>query len=54
MTETPITVQRTEDRPTAIKPVKFENLAERVNKMFEAVAERAYQIFEGQWPNLGP
>ena len=47
MTETPITVQRTEDRPTAIKPVKSENLAERVNKMFETVAERAYHIFEG-------
>src|SRR6476619_1856084 len=46
MAETPITVQRAEERPAAIHPVKSESLAERMNKMFETVAKRAYQIFE--------
>jgi HSP20 family protein len=46
-------VQRAEEKPMAIHPVKFENLAERVNKMFESVAQRAYQIFEGNGRNWG-
>lgn len=46
MAETPITVQREEERPAAIHPVKSENLVERMDKMFETVAQRAYQIFE--------
>ena len=46
-------VQRAEEKPMAIHPVKFENLAERVNKMFERVAQRAYQIFEGNGRNWG-
>jgi len=40
------TIQRTDEKPAAIQPVKFENLAEQVNKMFETVAQRAYEIFE--------
>ncbi len=46
-------VQRAEEKPMAIHPVKFENLAERVNKMFESVAQRAYQIFDGNGRNWG-
>ena len=46
-------VRREEEKPAAIHPVKFENLAERVNKMFETVAQRAYQIFEGNGRTLG-
>jgi len=46
-------VQRAEEKPMAIHPVKFENLAGRVNKMFESVANRAYQIFEGNGRNWG-
>ena len=46
-------VQRAEEKPTAIHPVKFDNLAERVNAMFESVAQRAYQIFEGNGRTRG-
>jgi hypothetical protein len=46
-------LQRTEEKPATIQLVKFENLAERVNKMFESVANRAYQIFEGNGRNWG-
>lgn len=46
-------VQRAEEKPMAIHPVKFENLAEKANKMFESVAKRAYQIFEGSGRNWG-
>lgn len=46
-------VQRAEEKTTAIHPVKFENMAERVNKMFENVAKRAYEIFEGNGRNWG-
>jgi HSP20 family protein len=46
-------VQRAEEKPMAIHPVKFENLAEGINKMFERVAQRAYQIFEGNGRNWG-
>lgn len=47
MAETATAVQRTEARPVLIHPVKNDSLAERVNQMFETVANRAYQIFEG-------
>jgi HSP20 family protein len=46
-------LQRTEEKPAAIHPVKFENLAEQVNKMFMTVAERAYEIFEGNGRAFG-
>lgn len=45
--------QRTEDKPATIHPVKFENLAERVNNLFQTVAKRAYEIFEGNGRSLG-
>jgi HSP20 family protein len=36
-----------EEKPATIQLVKFENLAERVNHLFQTVANRAYEIFEG-------
>jgi HSP20 family molecular chaperone IbpA len=33
--------------------VKFEKLVERVNNMFETVARRAYEIFEGKGRTIG-
>ncbi len=33
--------------------MKFENLAERVNNLFQTVAKRAYEIFEGNGRILG-
>lgn len=38
-------VQRAED-PTALKPVTFESLIDRVNDVFNAITRRAYEIFE--------
>lgn len=46
-------LQRTEDKPTTIQPMKFENLAERVNDLVQTVAKRAYEIFEGKGRTLG-
>jgi HSP20 family protein len=46
-------LQRTEEKPATIQPVKFENLAERVNNLFQTVAKRAYQIFEGNGRTFG-
>ena len=45
--------QRTEEKPATIQPVKFENVAERVNNLFQTVAKRAYEIFEGNGRILG-
>jgi HSP20 family protein len=53
MAETSTTVQRTGEKPAAIHPVKFEKLVERVNNMFETVAKRAYEIFEGKGGTIG-
>jgi HSP20 family protein len=53
MAEKPIAVQHAEEKLATIHPVKFENLAERVNKMFESVAKRAYEIFEGKGRSFG-
>lgn len=33
--------------PTTVKPFKVESLAAHVNAMFDAIARRAYEIFEG-------
>jgi HSP20 family protein len=46
-------LQRTEEKPATIQPVKFENPAERVNNLFQTVANRAYQIFEGNGRTFG-
>jgi HSP20 family protein len=51
MAETSTTVQRTGEK--SIRPVKFEKLVERVNNMFETVARRAYEIFEGKGRTIG-
>lgn len=53
MAETATAIQRAEEKAAAIYPVTFENLAERVNKMFEAVSKRAYEIFEVNGRNRG-
>jgi HSP20 family protein len=45
--------QLLEEKVAVIHPVKFENLAENVNKMFETVAKRAYQIFESNGRTFG-
>jgi len=46
MPETGTVTKRIEDT-AAIKPVKPENLAEKVNSIFESIARRAFEIFEG-------
>lgn len=51
MAETSITVQRAEDKPVTITPI--ERLMDRVNKLSEAIRQRAYQIFEGSGHGLG-
>ncbi|HEY6902795.1 MAG TPA: Hsp20 family protein [Candidatus Acidoferrales bacterium] len=33
--------------PTTAKPVTFENAFDRANAIFEAISQRAYEIFEG-------
>jgi HSP20 family protein len=53
MAETSTTVQRTGEKSAAIHPVKFDKLVERVNNMFETVAKRAYEIFEGKGRTIG-
>jgi HSP20 family molecular chaperone IbpA len=45
--------QRTEEKAATIQPVKFENLAERVNNLLQTVAKRAYEIFEGNGRPFG-
>jgi len=35
-------------QPANVMPMPFENLFERANSMFDAIARRAYEIFEGR------
>jgi len=35
-------------QPANVTPMPFENLFERANSMFDAIARRAYEIFEGR------
>jgi HSP20 family protein len=51
MAETTVTVQRAEEKRVAITPI--ERLMDRVNKLSEAITQRAYQIFEGSGHGLG-
>lgn len=44
-------VQRVEEKPVRVTPV--ENLMDRVNKMSQAIAQRAYEIFEGNGRKFG-
>ena len=48
---TSVAVQRAEEKPVAITPV--ENLMDRVNKMSQAITQRAYEIFEGNGRRFG-
>jgi hypothetical protein len=45
MAETAAVTKRTEE-PSTIRPVRPENLVERVNTIFESIARRAFAIFE--------
>jgi HSP20 family protein len=45
--------QRTEEKPITIKPVKWETLSEHVNKIFDLIAKRAYELFDGNGRTLG-
>ena len=51
MAEASITVQRAEGKPVAITPI--ERLMDRINKLSEAITQRAYQIFEGRGHGSG-
>jgi HSP20 family protein len=53
MTETATALQRVEERPVAIKPVKWESLSERIDKVFGTIAKRAYEIFAGNGRSVG-
>jgi HSP20 family protein len=53
MAETSTKIQRKEEKSAALHPVKFETLVERVNNMFETIAKRAYEIFEGKGRIVG-
>ena len=44
-------VQRTDEKPVAI--TRVEKLTDRIDKMTQAIAQRAYQIFEGKGYKLG-
>jgi HSP20 family protein len=46
-------IQPAEERTTTIGPVKFENLANRVNSLMQSIARRAYEIFEGSGRSSG-
>jgi HSP20 family protein len=48
---TSVAVQRVEEKPITLTPV--ENLMDRVNKMSEAITQRAYAIFEGNGRRFG-
>lgn len=53
MAEPGMAVQRAEEPKTDPKIVKSESLAERVNSVFDEIARRAYQIFEGHGSRHG-
>ncbi len=46
MTEKIVAVQMAKE-PTALKPLTFENMAKRINEVFESISRRAYELFEG-------
>ena len=45
MTEA-LVLQHTEDKPIAIKQVKPDTLSEQINKIFDSIAKRAYELFD--------
>jgi HSP20 family protein len=48
---TSLAVQRAEEKLVRVTPV--ENLMDRINKMSQAIAQRAYEIFEGNGRKFG-
>ena len=46
MPEKSLAVQRAEER-SALKPVKFESLLDRMDEIFDRINKRAFKIFEG-------
>lgn len=48
---TSLAVQRAEEKPVRVTPVK--NLMDRIDKMSEAIAQRAYEIFERNGRKFG-
>jgi HSP20 family protein len=46
-----VAVQRTEEKPVTITPI--EKVTERINKMSQAITQRAYEIFEGNGRRFG-
>ncbi len=53
MAETSAAVQRAEEKPVTITPVKFESLMNRINKVSQTIMQRAYEIFEGNGRRFG-
>jgi HSP20 family molecular chaperone IbpA len=51
MAETSMAVQRAEEKPVIIAPV--ERLMDRMNKTFQTINQRAYEIFEGSGRRFG-
>lgn len=51
MAESSVTAPRTEEKRVTITPVQ--NLMERINKTSQAIAQRAYEIFEGNGRRFG-
>ncbi len=51
MAETSIAASRSEEKRVAITPVQ--NLMDRINKTSQAIAQRAYEIFEGSGRRFG-
>ena len=49
--ETSVAVQRTEEKPVTITPI--DSLMERIDKMSQAITQRAYEIFEKNGRNFG-
>jgi HSP20 family molecular chaperone IbpA len=46
-------VVRMEDKSAMIQPIKVETISERVNKIYDAISKRAYEIFEGNGKKFG-
>ena len=48
---TPVAVQRVEEKPVTI--TRVENLMDRINKLSQAITQRAYEIFDGNGRRFG-
>jgi HSP20 family molecular chaperone IbpA len=54
MTEAAAVAQRAEEKPVTMIPVKVENLKDRLNQASQAIAQRAYKIFQGSERRFAP